>query len=151
MLFAAMLLAAGRITYAQGSWATFDRDSECVAVSRAQRVTADRAAQASVEIGFDRAGARTGQLAVRLGHTPRRGSDVLLTIGDRPFQLIARDALAWSKGALQETAILGAMRTAEVMRVEGRSAAGGRFVDVYLLDGAPGAIDAAAAACAVHR
>jgi hypothetical protein len=34
------------------------------------------------------------------------------------------------------------------MRVDSRDQAGGRFVDRYLLEGAPTAIDAAAARCA---
>jgi hypothetical protein len=49
---------------------------------------------------------------------------------------------------LQEAAILAAARGATSMRVEARDAAGRRFADRYLLDGAPTAIDAAAAGCA---
>ena len=36
------------------------------------------------------------------------------------------------------------------MRFEARDVAGGRFADPYLLDGAPTAIDAAAARCALR-
>ena len=72
----------------------------------------------------------------------------MLTIGERPFLLVARGDWAWSRGPLQEAAIIEAARVARSMRVEGRDAGGRRFTDRYLLDGAPTAIDAAAAACA---
>ena len=36
------------------------------------------------------------------------------------------------------------------MRVEARDRAGVRFIDPYVLDGAPTAIDAAAARCAIR-
>ena len=45
-------------------------------------------------------------------------------------------------------AIIAAMRGARSMRVEARDQRGRRFADRYLLDGAPTAIDAAAAGCA---
>ncbi len=72
----------------------------------------------------------------------------MLTIGETPFLLVGRGPLAWSRGPAQEAAIIAAMRAETGMRIEARSATGGRFVDRYLLDGAPTAIDAAAA-CAV--
>jgi hypothetical protein len=40
------------------------------------------------------------------------------------------------------------VRGASRMTVEARDGGGGRFIDGYRLDGAPTAIDAAAAACA---
>ncbi|HKX89600.1 MAG TPA: hypothetical protein VJM13_10350, partial [Sphingopyxis sp.] len=55
---------------------------------------------------------------------------------------------AWSRGSLQEQAIIAAARAGGTMRVEGRDIGGRRFADVYPLAGAPTAIDAAAAACA---
>jgi hypothetical protein len=72
----------------------------------------------------------------------------MLTIGSHPFMLVSRGDWAWSRGPLQEAAILAAARGATGMRVEARDAAGRRFADRYLLAGAPTAIDAAAAACA---
>ena len=72
----------------------------------------------------------------------------MLTVGDRPFMLVSRGDWAWSRGPLQEAAIIDAVRAAGGMRIEGRDEAGRRFVDRYLLDGASTAIDAAAAACA---
>ena len=72
----------------------------------------------------------------------------MLQVGDQPFLLVARDGWAWSRGPQQEQAIIAAVRQRTGMRIEARDAAGGRFADPYLLDGAPTAIDAAAARCA---
>ena len=80
----------------------------------------------------------------------RPGSSVMLQVGDQPFLLVARDGWAWSRGPLQEQAIIAAVRTAATMRIEARDASGVRFADPYLLDGAPTAIDAAAARCALR-
>ena len=74
----------------------------------------------------------------------------MLQSGGQPFLLVARGDWAWSRGALQEQAIIAAARDASAMRVEARDGAGRRFVDAYLLDGAPTAIDAAAARCALR-
>ena len=72
----------------------------------------------------------------------------MLTVGDRPFLLAGRGAWAWGRSPAQDAAILAAVRDARSMRVQSRDASGRRFTDRYLLDGAPTAIDAAAAACA---
>ncbi len=72
----------------------------------------------------------------------------MLRIDSQPFLLVSRANDAWSDGPLQEQAIMAALRSANGMSVESRDASGGRFVDPYSVDGAPTAIDAAAAACA---
>jgi hypothetical protein len=72
----------------------------------------------------------------------------MLTIGERPFLLVARGDWAWSSGPAQDQAIIAAARAATSMRIESRDRSGRRFADRYLLAGAPTAIDAAAAACA---
>ena len=157
MIAALLLLAAPTTLYADGHWASFDRGTNCAATTRAERITTDRADQAHAGFTFDKAGpssttggARHGQLAVRLGRPLRPGGTVMLTIGDQPFLLAASDRFAWSRGPAQEAAIIAAARSADGMRIEGRSPGGGRFVDRYLLAGAPGAIDAAAA-CSAKR
>ena len=75
---------------------------------------------------------------------PRPGSAVMLTIGDSPFMLVGRDDWAWSRGPRQESAIISAMRGGVRMKIEARDRFGRRFIDYYLLAGAPTAIDAAA-------
>jgi len=80
-----------------------------------------------------------------ISHLFRR---VILTISGQPFLLVSRGDWAWSRGGMQEQAIIAAARDAQAMTVESRDAAGRRFIDPYSLDGAATAIDAAAAACA---
>ena len=141
--------AAPTIRYGDGAWATFARGTTCDATSRAARVAADRAEQAYLAISFDRSGNRHGQLAAKLSRPLRPGATVMLSVANQPFLLAARDRFAWSRGPAQEAAIIAAMRSASSLRIEARSPAGGRFVDSYALDGAPGAIDAAAACAAL--
>ena len=61
---------------------------------------------------------------------------------------MTQNDMAWSRGPKQEQAIIAAMRSNGEMRVEARSPGGGRIVDRYALEGAPLAIDAAAACAA---
>ena len=89
-----------------------------------------------------------GEFHTRLRRMPRADASVMLRIGDQPFLLVSRGNLAWSSGPLQQQAIIAALRSATGMSVEARDAAGRRFYDNYLLDGAATAIDAAAARCA---
>ena len=152
LMFAALILLTTpvpRAVYAAGNWASFDRGGFCSAVSRSARIVTDRSAQAQAGFTFDRAGQRRGQFAARLGRPLRPGSAVMLTINGQPFLLAANANFAWSRGPQQEAAIIAAARAAPAMRIVAR-APGGHFVDLYALDGAPGAIDAAAA-CAAHR
>ena len=74
----------------------------------------------------------------------------MLQIGGQPFLLTTRSGWAWSRGPLQAQAIIAAIRDATTMSVASRDAAGARFSDPYLLDGAPTAIDAAAARCSLR-
>ena len=131
-----------------GDWAAFDRGASCAAVSRSLLVPRKGEPQPHIAIAFDRGGSRRGQLGVALRRPVRPGSSVMLTIGDQPFLLATRGAWAWSRGPVQEAAIMSAIRVAGGMRVEARDLAGRRMVDRYVLNGAPTAIDAAAAACA---
>jgi len=72
----------------------------------------------------------------------------MLTVGDTPFLLMSQGDRAWSRGPAQEAAIIVALRSNRGMKVEARSSGGGRIRDYYDLDGAPLAIDAAAACAA---
>ena len=130
-----------------GDWAAFDRGSSCHAVSRSLLVPRKSEPQPHVAIAFDRGRARHGELSVAFRRPIRPGSSVVLTIGDQPFLLPASGGRAWSRGPVQENAIIAAIRSSGGMRVEARDAAGRRMVDRYALSGAPTAIDAAAAAC----
>lgn len=150
-LASAAAAAPSRLIIARGAWASFDRGPACEAVAKPLAPTKKGQIEPYVAIAFDRGGPRQGQLFTRLRRPARDGSSVILTIGDQPFLLASRGASAWSKDARQEAAILVAMRAAGGMRIEGRDSSGRRMADRYLLDGAPTAIDAAAAACSRPR
>lgn len=141
--------AAQRVLLARGHWAALQAENKrhCQAIARSLRDAPKGAEQARATFAFDAARGRRGEFHVRLSRAVRPGSSVMLSIGDRPFQLVTRGAEAWSNGPGQEAAIIAAARIATGMRVEARDATGRRFVDRYLLAGAPSAIDAAAAGC----
>lgn len=147
-MMAAAPAGAARVVTARGQWAAIDRGAVCEAASRSLRAAPRGKAQAIAGFAFDAAGPRSGQFFARLSRVARPGSSVMLTIGARPFLLVGRGDWAWSRGPGQEAAILAAARSASGMRIEARDRGGRRSVDRYLLDGAPTAIDAAAAACA---
>ncbi|MGF1550687.1 MAG: hypothetical protein ACFBQW_09225 [Sphingomonadaceae bacterium] len=134
-----------------GEWGAFrdgDRGKRCYAIARPRGGTGGGDSGAFASIGhWPRLGIR-GQVHFRLGREKRRGSAVLLRIDDDTFQLAAGGADAWAPDARADAAIVAAMRGGVEMRIETRSARGGRIVDRYLLRGAATAIDAAALACA---
>ncbi len=149
MLIALLLLT--QTIAASGDWAAFDRGASCEALSRSLSVPRKGDAQPHIAIAFDRAGTRRGEVSVRLRRAVRPGSSVILTIGEQPFLLSARGGDAWSRGPMQEAAIIAAMRRETGMRIEARDEAGRRTVDRYSLGGAPTAIDAAGARCQRQR
>ena len=142
--------ARGSILYAGGAWAAIDRGTVCEALSRSQRVATKDKVQAVAGLTFTVDHRRWGEFHARLSRMPRGDASVMLQVGDQPFLLTTRAGWAWSRGPAQAEAIIAAMRNAPTMRVESRDAAGVRFSDPYLLDGAPTAIDAAAARCALR-
>jgi hypothetical protein len=130
--------------FARGHWAALKFGSQCVAEARPLLPAAKRQPEARAGFSFI---AGRGEFHARLSQMPRPGSSVMLTISDRPFMLVVRGDWAWSSGPLQDSAIIAAARGAQSMRIEARDGSGRRFVDHYPLDGAPTAIDAAAAGC----
>lgn len=153
-LFAALALliaaptSAAQLLFAGGQWVALDRGGSCEAASRSLRIAREGKVQARAGFAFDVTGARHGQFFAQLSRVPRAGSTVILTVGRQPFLLVSSGQWAWSREPAQEAAIIAAVRSAGGMRVDSRDEFGRRFVDRYLLDGAPTAIDAAAAHCA---
>ena len=148
LLAAQPAAASGTVIRAARSWAAIDRGGACDAQTRAIRIAEKGKVQAIAGFAFTPDRRRWGEFHARLSRLPRPGSSVMLTVGTRQFLLVSRGGWAWSRGPLQEQAIIEAARGASGMRIEGRDAAGRRFADRYLLAGAPTAIDAAAARCA---
>ena len=143
--------ASGRVVQARGQWAALAEAGQCRAMARSLRDAAKGQPQAYAAFLFDPARRQNGILSVRLSRAVRPGGSVLLTVGAQPFMLKGSGPFAWSRGPAQEAAIIAAVRSAGGMRVEARDTSGRRSVDRYLLDGAPTAIDAAAADCARPR
>lgn len=148
MISLLMLLAAPAVIAADGQWATLRQGSTCEAASRSLGAAYKDRPPARASLAFDAGGPRQGQFAARLSRLPRAGATIMLHIGDQPFLLMSQGDMAWSRGPRQEQAIIAAMRQSGGMRLEARSPGGGRIVDRYSLDGAPLAIDAAAACAA---
>ena len=144
----AMAAASGSVIHASPTWAAIDRGGVCEAQTRALRIAAKDKVQAIAGFAFSADRRRWGEFHARLSRAPRPGSSVMLTVGTQQFLLVERAGWAWSRGPLQEQAIIDAARGTSGMRVDGHDASGRRFVDRYLLAGAPTAIDAAAARCA---
>ena len=134
------------IVAAAGKWAALGNGAQCDAASLSLLPASKTRLQGRASVTFD-GQRRRGQFAAALSKTVASGA-AMLTIDDQPFLLVARGLGAWSRGPAQEAAIIEAMRGATRMRIEGRSARGLRFIDRYDLNGAPTAIDAAAA-CAL--
>jgi hypothetical protein len=142
--------ARGTVVFAGGAWAAIDRGDACEALARSAKIAPKGKVQATEGFAFTPDHRRWGEFHAQLSRIPRPGSSVMLQVGDQSFLLVARDDWAWSRGPLQEQAIIAAVRYATGMRIEARDTAGVRFADPYLLDGAPTAIDAAAARCALR-
>lgn len=148
--FAGPAAASGLVLSAGGAWVAIDRGAGCEAQTRSLRVAPKDEAQALAGLTFAPGGRRWAEFHARLSRMPRVDASVMLKIGDQPFLLVARDGWAWSRGPQQAQAILEALRSATWMRIESRDQRGVRFSDPYLLDGAPTAIDSAAARCALR-
>jgi hypothetical protein len=148
---AASALASGKVLIASKGWAAIDRGDQCDARARAMRIAAKGKVQAIAGFVFTPDRRRWGQFYARLSRRPRAGSSVLVTVSGRPFLLSAGGGWAWSGRPDQGRAIIDAVRGGGQMRIEARDERGVRFVDYFSLDGAPTAIDAAAAHCASGR
>ncbi len=138
-------VAAPAIVAADGQWAALKQGRTCEAAAQSIGTVYKDRPPARASLSFDAGGPRHGQFAARLSRLPRLGATVMLHIGDQPFLLMSLNDMAWSRGPKQEQAIIAAMRASGGMRIEARSPGGGRIVDRYSLEGAPLAIDAAAA------
>jgi hypothetical protein len=142
--------ARGEVIFAGGAWAAIDRGSVCEALSRSQKVLPRDKVQPVAGFSFTPDHNRWGEFHARLSRMPRGDATVMLKVGDQPFLLVTRGGWAWSSGPLQSQAIIAAARSGGWMQIESRDGSGVRFSDPYLLDGAPTAIDAAAARCALR-
>lgn len=150
LAFADAASARGTVLFAGGGWAAIDRGEICEALARSEKVAPRGKVQATAGFSFSADHRRWGEFHAQLSRVSRPGSSVILHVSERPFMLVARGDLAWSRGPAQEQAIIDAARNGGQMKLEARDAAGVRFIDPYVLDGAATAIDAAAARCSLR-
>ena len=150
LLLAAVGPARGIVLYAGGNWAAIDRGRVCEALSRSAKIVQKGKVQPVAGLSFTPDHKLWGEFHAQLSRPVRSGSSVILKVGEQPFLLSALGDWAWSRGSAQEQAIISALRQGGAMSVEARDGGGARFVDPYGLDGAPTAIDAAAARCALR-
>ena len=87
------------------------------------------------------------QLHIRLSKERRPDADVMLTVGDRRWRLVAGPYDAWAPSPRHDAFIIAKMRAARSMSVSSVAKNGGAFADTYRLKGAATAIDAAALGC----
>ena len=92
-----------------------DRGASCEALSRSVRIAAKGKVQASAGFAFTPDHRRWGEFHAHLSRVRRAGSSAILEIADQPFLLVARGDWAWSRGPLQEQAIIAAARAASAM------------------------------------
>lgn len=150
LVLAASADAHGSVLFGGGGWAAIDRGSVCEALTRSAKIAPKGKVQANAGFAFTPDRRRWGEFHARLSRVSRPGSSVILHIGEQPFLLVSRGDWAWSRGPAQEQAIIDAARGGRHMNVEARDQVGVRFIDPYVLAGAPTAIDAAAARCALR-
>lgn len=88
-----------------------------------------------------------GQFHARLSRERRRDADVILTIGDRRWRLLAGRYDAWGPTPRHDAFILAKIRAARSMSLSSVDTTGRPFADTYRLKGAATAMDAAALGC----
>jgi hypothetical protein len=89
-----------------------------------------------------------GEVHVHLSRRLSANAPVTMTIGSERFTLIAGAGDAWAQDKRMDAAIIAAMRSASDIAISGRAGNGRGFRDLYHLDGAASAMDAAALGCA---
>lgn len=151
LITSAAAFGRGNVLYAGGGWAAIDRGNVCEALSRAERIAVKGKLQGIAGFAFAASRRPWGEFHAQLSRATRPGSSAILHVGSQPFLLVVRGDQAWSRGPAQERAMIEAVRGGGRMRVEARDAGGTRFIDSYILDGAPTAIDAAAARCSLRH
>lgn len=131
-------------------WGAFrdERPLRCFAISEPERQIPGADWRAFASIAHWPGQNIRGQVHVRLSRATKPEAPVTLRIGAARFALGAGGADAWAASPEMDAAIVAAMRSARLMRVDARDAAGRAFTDVYYLPGAATAIDAAAMGCA---
>ena len=132
-------------------WGAF-RDSgvpRCYAIAMAH-ASSGRAneSQPYLSIGiWPKRGVR-GEVHVHMSRRLAANAGAVLIIGADKHLLLASAGDAWAQDKRMDAAIIAAMRSASDITISARAANGRVFRDLYHLDGAASAMDAAALGCA---
>lgn len=143
----ALMLAGPQAIGIYEGWGAFRDGARCYAIAKPVPGSAAARAGAYASIGTWPGRGIRSQFGARLSRAAGEGARVTLSIDERRFELIARGDRAWAPDPETDAAIVGAMRSGRSMSIEGASADGRPFADVYALPGAASAIDAASLAC----
>lgn len=134
-----------------GTWGAF-RDPgvpRCYAIAMAEKVNGrEQAFQPYMTVGFWPKRDIRGAVHIRLARRLAPGSSVNVSFPEANFTLQAGQADAWPMDQRANAGIIAAMRSAPRVVVTAQGADGKRFRDVYPLNGAASALDAAALGCA---
>lgn len=143
--------AARELVGVYGGWGAFRGPDRCYAIAE-PAIRGGRARwRPFASVGtFPGLGQRSS-LHIRLSRERDRSAPVTMTVGGRRFPLAATGADAWAPDLAAERAAVAAMRSGRSMSVEAVGEGGRPFADVYRLQGAATAIDAAALACLARR
>ncbi|HTJ65276.1 MAG TPA: invasion associated locus B family protein [Alphaproteobacteria bacterium] len=107
-----------------------------------------RRRQAYVLITNRPAEGRRGVVSVDPGYIYEDGSTVLMTIGRKQFQLVAKNGFAWAQDN-EDPQIIAAIRSGSTLVVTGRMRGGPATTDTFSLRGFPKALVALDRACPV--
>ncbi|WP_375403237.1 hypothetical protein [uncultured Sphingomonas sp.] len=149
LLLIAAPLGARELIGVHGGWGAFRDTGHCYAIAEPAIAGGRRSWRPFVGVGTRPAQGRRNSLHIRLSRPRDRSAEVALSIGERRFPLIANGTDAWAPDATAERAAVAAMRSGRSMSVDAVGVGGRPFADLYRLDGAATAIDAAALACLV--
>jgi integral membrane sensor domain MASE1 len=133
-----------------GTWGAF-RDSSvprCYAIAMAAASTMRRDYQPYAGVAVWPRRQIRNQVHFRVSRQLQPAQTIVLTVGDKRFELIGGGGDAWAADRRMDAAIVAAMRSAGSMTLFARDAAGGRFSNTWPLAGAASAMDAAAIGCA---
>ncbi len=130
-----------------GAWGAFRDPGHCYAIAEPAIAGGRRSWRPFAGVGTRPAQGRRNSLHIRLSRPRDRAAGVTLSIGERRFPLVANGTDAFAPDAAAERGAVAAMRSGRSMSVDAVGVGGRPFADVYRLDGAATAIDAAALAC----
>ncbi|NDE90733.1 MAG: hypothetical protein EB059_06295 [Alphaproteobacteria bacterium] len=88
-------------------------------------------------------------ISYRSGYIFKQASEVLLSTGDKPFNLFTDRDQAWARSGAMDGAITNAVRKAKQVVIQGISNDGGKSTDHFSPDGAENAYKAVIKACGI--